>query len=168
MVANILEKPTIRSRVVQRCARTGVVVALVTFAFVRDVSAGAAPAAERDNLSGTWHISRVCVIGCVGTTTLTEVVHPYRGAVFMATGSASMVLNQLTKRKVLVHAATSSSLLTILSTGQLMRGPGVDQGGNTFVATWRCVAASAARRLSATSHPRRVWPEVAPGARVRC
>ena len=168
MIAKFLEKAANRSRLVQRCVRIGVVVALVGFAFVRGVSAGAAPAADRDNLSGTWQVSRVCVSGCVGTTTLTEVVHPYRSAVFMATGSASMVLYRLTKLKVLVHAATSSSLLNIRISGQLMRGPGVDQSGNTFVATWRCVAASAARELSPTSPLQRVRPEVVPRARVRC
>jgi len=128
-----------------RRALVGVVLTLPALGFTPTVLATSSPLTVHDGLSGTWHVSRACVSGCVGTTTLTEVVRPYRGAIFMAAGSASMLLYQIGKQKVLVYAATSSSLLTIRNPGQLMRGPGVGQDGSVFRATWRCVAATEAK-----------------------
>ena len=106
--------------------------------------ATASPVGAADNLSGTWQVSRICVSGCVGTTTLTEMVRPLQGPVFMASGTATMLLYRIGKKKVLVHGATSSSLPTIRTPGTLMRGSGVGQDGSTFSVTWHCIAAAGA------------------------
>jgi hypothetical protein len=110
--------------------------------FASALSAAASPAGAAGTLSGTWQVTRTCVSGCVGTTTLTEMVQPFRGPVFTASGRATMLLYRLGTKKVLVHAAVSSSLLTIRTPGQLMRGSGVSQDGSIFSVTWHCIAAA--------------------------
>jgi hypothetical protein len=155
------------SLILRRSARVAAALALSALTLVC-APANAAPVSQSDNLSGTWQVSRTCVSGCTGTTTLTELVRPYRGAVDMATGSVPMVLYRIGKHKVLVHAATSSSLLSILVPGQLMRGPSVDQMGNTLRSTWRCIAAPAVRGSTRGSLAKGLRPEVAPSSRPIC
>jgi hypothetical protein len=115
------------------------------------ITGATAPIAASNGLSGTWQVSRTCVVGCTGSTTLTETVRPFQGTVFMATGTALMVLYRLGKKRVLVHSATSSSLLSIRAPGQLMRGTGVGQDGSTFTLVWHCTAPPGAEAAT------RVW-----------
>ena len=68
--------------------------------------------------------------------------HSSGANVFAATGSATLVLYRM-GNQVLVHAAAQSSLLTIRVPGQLMSGAGVDEQGNTFKTTWRCLVGAA-------------------------
>jgi hypothetical protein len=144
--------------------------ALVTLAVSAVVPAAAAPGPAAPSLAGTWRVSRTCVSGCVGSTTVTEVVRPYAPHVFMAHGGLTLVLYQV-GNQVLVHGATSSSLLAIRVAGQLMSGSSVGANGRTFTTSWRCVAAptsttstSGARMAGIT----REGPRVVPGARVHC
>src|SRR5437763_3058653 len=113
-----------------RAHRSARAAAFIVLPFIGPIPAATSPPTAADSLSGTWQLSRTCLSGCTGTTTLTETVHPYRGPIFMATGTAPMVLYRIGKRKVLVHAATSSSLLTIRTPGQGMQGKGVSQDGS--------------------------------------
>ena len=144
--------------------------ALVTLAVSAITPAAAAPASAATSLAGTWRVSRTCVSGCTGSTTVTEVVRPYAPHVFMARGGLTLVLYQ-TRNQVLVHGSRSSSLLTIRIAGQLMSGAGVGADGSTFTTSWRCVAAptftaatSGARRAGIT----REGPQFTPRARVHC
>ena len=92
-----------------------------------------------DGLSGTWRVSRVCVAGCVSPGPALKVVHHVRGDVYMTGQPAPQVLYRLGPQ-VLVHGAADSSVLTIQTPGQLMRGAGVGANGSTFTVTWHCVA----------------------------
>ncbi|MBV9280106.1 MAG: hypothetical protein JOZ41_08505 [Chloroflexi bacterium] len=142
--------------------------ALVALTSAHAVSAATASVAAGDDLSGTWQVTRACVSGCTGTTTFTEKVRPYRGTVFTATGGLTMVLYRIGTQKVLVHAAKSSSLLTIRTSGQLMRGPSVDQAGNALTVTWRCVAAPATGGSTSVAPGRGMQPLKVPAGRTIC
>jgi len=103
-------------------------------------------------LTGTWEVTRVCSTGCTGTTILTEHVVPYRRGVFRATGDVSQLLYPISTRKVLTHAATSSSLLTTKVPGETMRGLGVAGDGSTFTVVWQCIGSNpAAKRTRDTN-----------------
>ena len=147
--------------------------ALVTLAVSAMTPAAAAPAPAATSLAGTWRVSRTCVSGCTGSTTVTtvtEVVRPYAPHVFMARGGLTLVLYQ-TRNQVLVHGARSSSLLTIRIAGQLMSGAGVGADGSTFTTSWRCVAAptsTASTSGARTAGSTREGPQVVSGARVHC
>jgi hypothetical protein len=154
--------------VVHHFGRVAAALTLFVIACPVATTAARAPVVLGNDLAGTWQVSRACVSGCVGTTTVTEVVRPYRGTVSMATGGVTMLLYPIAAQMVLVHAAQTSSLLTIRVPGQLMRGPGVDQNGNTFTTTWRCVAAAGPGGVTALSHPDGVRPRIIPGARAIC
>jgi hypothetical protein len=117
-------------------------------------------AAQSDDLLGTWQVTRTCVSGCTGTTTLSEVVRAYNDSVDMATSSVTILLYRITRRKVLTHAAASSSLLTIRVPGQLMDGPAIGQDGSTLRTTWRCVAAPAALSTASSPGSDRLWPHI--------
>jgi hypothetical protein len=158
----------VRSLVARRRVRVGAMLWLIALTCVGTASAGTAPAGASDHLSGTWQVSRTCISGCTGTTKLTEVVQPFGGAVYRATGSATMLLYRIDAQKVLVHAATSSSLLTIRVPGRLMRGPGVAQDGSTFRATWRCIAAPSAQESTPGSLVWDVRPQGVLDARPIC
>ncbi|PZR97594.1 MAG: hypothetical protein DLM70_19040 [Chloroflexi bacterium] len=95
----------------------------------------------RDGISGTWRVTRVCVSGCSGRTTGTEVIAPvqYRANVHLGTGNSSLVLFTIGKRRILVHSATTSTLLNVVVPGVRMRGPSIDTRDNTFVSTWICI-----------------------------
>jgi hypothetical protein len=143
---------------------------LVTLAVSAMAPAAAAPDPVTTSLAGTWRVSRTCVAGCAGSTTVTEVVRPYAPHVFMAHGGLTLVLYQI-RNQVLVHGATSSSLLTIRLPGQLMSGSGVGADGSTFTTSWRCVAAptsTASTSGAGTAGHTREGPQVVPGARVHC
>src|SRR5437868_6500984 len=114
--------------------------AVATLAVFASAPAAAAPGAASASLAGTWRVSRTCVSGCAGSTTVTEVVRPYAPHVFMAHGGLTLVLYQI-GNQVLVHGAASSSLLTIRMPGRLMSGSSVGADGSTFTTSWRCVAA---------------------------
>lgn len=125
-------------------------------------------AAQHDDLLGTWQVTRACLSGCTGTTTLKEVVRPYRGSVDMATGSVTMLLHRLGSGKVLTHAAASSSLLTVRVPGQLMDGPALGQDGSTLRTTWRCTAAPAAPSTASGAGYDRLRPQIAAYLRGIC
>jgi hypothetical protein len=132
--------------------------------------AAAAPGPVTTSLAGTWRVSRTCVSGCAGSTTVTEVVRPYGPHVFMAHGGPTLVLYQI-GNQVLVHGATSSSLLTTRIPGQLMSGSSVGSNGSTFTTSWRCVAAptsTASTSGARTAGSTREGPQVVSGARVHC
>ena len=144
--------------------------ALVALAVSAMAPAAAAPSPATTSLAGTWRVSRTCVAGCVGSTTVTEVVRPYAPHVFMARGGLTLVLYQI-GNQVLVHGATSSSLLTIRIPGQMMNGSTVGANGSTFTTSWRCVAAptsTASPAGSRTAGITQEGPRVAPRARVHC
>jgi hypothetical protein len=144
--------------------------ALVTLAVSAMTPAAAAPAPAATSLAGTWRVSRTCVSGCTGSTTVTEVVRPYAPHVFMARGGLPLVLYQV-GNQVLVHGATSSSLLAIRIPGQLMSGSSVGTNGSTFTTSWRCVAAPTSTTSPAGSRTAGITqegPRVVPGARVHC
>lgn len=129
------------ARSARRTLAAAVVLGLAS-SFIPVLPAATSPLAAGDVLSGTWQIQRTCVTGCTGSTTATERVRPYRGAVFMASGTSTLVLYRIAAKKVLVHDAKSSSLLTIRTPGGLMHGFAVTQSGSTLSVTWRCVAAA--------------------------
>lgn len=104
-----------------------------------------APQTPAPGLAGTWRVTRACVLGCTGTTILTEHVGAYRNGVFLATGSVTQLLYPISARRVLVHAAKSSSFLKIVSPGRRMQGVGVGDDASTFSITWQCIAAPAAQ-----------------------
>ena len=81
--------------------------ALVTLSISTMAPAAAAPGPVTTSLAGTWRVSRTCVSGCAGSTTVTEVVRPYAPHVFLAHGGLTLVLYQLGDQ-VLVHGAASS------------------------------------------------------------
>ena len=144
--------------------------ALVTLAVSTMAPAAAAPGPVTTSLAGTWRVSRTCVSGCAGSTTVTEVVRPYAAHVFMARGGLTLVLYQI-RNQVLVHGAASSSLLTTRIPGRLMSGSSVGANGSTFATSWRCVAAptstastSGARMAGST----REGPQGVSSARVHC
>src|ERR671937_1825306 len=142
--------------------------ALVTLAVSAMAPAAAAPGPVTASLAGTWRVSRTCISGCAGSTTVTEVVRSYAPHVFMAHGRLTLVLYQI-GNQVLVHGAASSSLLTIRIPGRLMSGSSVGADGSTFTASWRCVAAptsTASTPGARTAGITREGPQVAPGARV--
>ena len=144
--------------------------ALITLAVSAMAPAAAAPGPAIPSLYGTWQVSRTCVAGCAGSTTVTEVVRRYAPGVFMAHGGLTLVLYQI-RNQVLVHGATSSSLLTIRIPGQLMSGSSVGAHGSTFTTSWRCVAAptsTASPTGARTAGIAREGPRVLPGARVHC
>src|SRR5918912_3761757 len=103
---------------------------LVTLVVSAMAPAAAAPGPVTTSLAGTWRVSRTCVSGCAGSTTVTEVVRSYAPHVFMAHGGLTLVLYQI-GNQVLVHGATSSSLLAIRIPGQLMSGSSVGANGST-------------------------------------
>src|SRR2546423_14121480 len=143
---------------------------LVTLVVSTMAPAAAAPGPATTSLAGTWRVSRTCVSGCTGSTTVTEVVRSYAPHVFMARGGLSLVLYQV-GNQVLVHGATSSSLLAIRIPGQLMSGSSVGTNGSTFTTSWRCVAAPTSTASPAGARPAgstREGPQVAPRARVHC
>jgi hypothetical protein len=158
----------LRSLIARRHVRAGVMLWLIVLTWVGTASAGTAPAGAGDHLSGTWQVSRTCISGCTGTTKLTEVVQPFGGAAYRATGSVTMLLYRIGTQKVLVHAATSSSLLTIRVPGRLMRGPGVAQDGSTFRATWHCIAALSAQESTPGALVNDVRPQGVLDARGIC
>src|SRR5919201_6180803 len=142
--------------------------ALVTLSISSMVPAAAAPGPVTASLAGTWRVSRTCISGCAGSTTVTEVVRSYAPHVFMAHGRLTLVLYQI-GNQVLVHGAASSSLLTIRIPGRLMSGSSVGADGSTFTASWRCVAAptsTASTSGAPMAGSTREGPQVAPGARV--
>jgi hypothetical protein len=144
--------------------------ALITLAVSAIAPAAAAPGPVTASLAGTWRVSRTCVSGCAGSTTVTEVVRPYAPGVFMAHGGLTLVLYQI-GNQVLVHGATSSSLLTTRIPGRLMSGPSVGADGSTFTTSWRCVAAPTSTASAAdtrTAGISREGPQVVSGARVHC
>ena len=143
---------------------------LVTLAASTTAPAAAAPGPVTTSLAGTWRVSRTCVSGCAGSTTVTEVVRPYAPHVFMAHGGLTRVLYQI-GNQVLVHGAASSSLLTIRIPGRLMSGSSVGSDGSTFTTSWRCVAAptsTASTPGARTAGSTREGPQVVSGARVHC
>ena len=111
-----------------------------------------------DGLSGSWRVTRVCSTGCKGTTSGAETVVKLHSHVFKATGTLSLVLYNLGGQRILVHGSTASTLLTVVKSGQLMRGKGIDGSGDTLRVTWQCVAASPSSRRSAHTAGRRVRP----------
>lgn len=123
----------LRSRIIGALAGVCLLVAL-------SAPVASAPPKATDTISGTWQVTRVCNSGCQGTTVSREVVSPYRNGVFTASGPTAFVLYRIGKRKIVVHSALSSSLLTIHIPGQVMRGPGILQDGSTFTTIWRCIA----------------------------
>ena len=144
--------------------------ALVTLAASTMAPAAAAPGPVTASLAGTWRVSRTCVSGCAGSTTVTEVVRPYAPHVFIAHGGLTLVLYQI-GNQVLVHGAASSSLLTIRIPGRLMSGSSVGADGSTFTTSWRCVAAptsTASTSGARTAGSTREGPQVVSGARVHC
>ena len=144
--------------------------ALVTLAVSAMAPAAAAPGPAITSLAGTWRVSRTCVSGCAGSTTVTEVVRPYAPHVFMARGGLTLVLYQI-RNQVLVHGAASSSLLTIRIPGRLMSGSSVGSDGSTFTTSWRCVAAptsTASTSAARTDGITMAGPQVVSGARVHC
>src|SRR2546423_2421544 len=94
---------------------------LVTLVVSTMAPAAAAPGPATTSLAGTWRVSRTCVSGCAGSTTVTEVVRPYAPHVFMAHGGLTLVLYQIGKQ-VLVHVPAPSSPLTIPMPGRRMSG----------------------------------------------
>lgn len=148
--------------------------AIVTFGAVlvvlaRPGPAHTAPMGIGDGITGTWQVTRSCVSGCVGSTVKMEVVRPfpYQGNVHTATGGATLALYTIGKRKVLVHGAASSTILTIVRLGHRMRGPGIDGHGNTFVSIWRCVSPPA--HFEARNAPQNVAARTLdPVPRVEC
>jgi hypothetical protein len=134
-------------------------------------SASATPAPPGDGLSGTWQVSRFCLNVCVSPKSVLKVVHHWVGAVFVTAGNSPQVLYQLKTPEVLVHGPKDSSVLTIVSRGQLMRGSGVGADGSTFETTWRCIAPAGpaalapARILAGVSFTK---PARAPAARGFC
>ena len=143
---------------------------LVTLAASTTAPAAAAPGPVTTSLAGTWRVSRTCVSGCAGSTTVTEVVRPYAPHVFMARGGLTLMLYQI-RNQVLVHGATSSSLLAIRIPGRLMSGSGVGADGSTFTTSWRCVVAptsTASPSGARTAGSTREGPQVVSGARVHC
>ena len=144
--------------------------ALVTLSISSMAPAAAAPGPVTTSLAGTWRVSRTCLSGCAGSTMVTEVVRPYAPHVFMARGRLTLVLYQI-RNQVLVHGATSSSLLAIRIPGQLMSGSGVGADGSTFTTSWRCVAAptsTASTSAARTDGITMAGPQVVSGARVHC
>jgi hypothetical protein len=101
--------------------------------------AAASPVAANDVLSGTWQVTRTCLTVCVSPPPALKVVRHVRGDVYMTEGLSPQVLYRVGDQ-VLVHGPTDSSLLTITTPRQLMRGVGVAANGSTFRSTWRCVA----------------------------
>jgi hypothetical protein len=155
---------------VRRHLLTFAALCLVTLAASAMAPAAAAPAPGTTSLAGTWRVSRTCVSGCVGSTTVTEVVRPYAPHVFMARGGLPLVLYQV-GNQVLVHGARSSSLLAIRIPGQLMSGSSVGTNGSTFTTAWRCVAAPTSTASPASARTAGITgegPRVVPGARVHC
>jgi hypothetical protein len=116
------------------------------------------------HLLGTWTVTRTCPT-CIPPIVTRETVRLSAGSVFTATGSLPLVLYQMGKR-VLVHGAKSSTLLTIRVPGRLMKGPGVDSTGKTFTSTWRCLLPLPGQATGANAH--RLRPERASNARVIC
>jgi hypothetical protein len=144
--------------------------ALVTLALSAMAPAAAAPGPATTSLAGTWRVSRTCVSGCAGSTTVTEVVRRHAPNIYMARGGLTLVLYQI-GNQVLVHGATSSSLLAIRIPGQLMSGSSVGTNGRTFTTAWRCVAAPTSTASPASARPAGITgegPRVVPGARVHC
>jgi hypothetical protein len=146
--------------------------ALITLAVSTIAPAAAAPGRATPSLAGTWRVSRTCVSGCAGSTTVLEVVRPYAPHVFMARGGLTLVLYQI-GNQVLVHGAKASSLLTIRIPGQLMSGSSVGANGSTLTTAWRCVAAPAPTSTTSASGARMAGitgkgPQGVPGARARC
>jgi hypothetical protein len=143
---------------------------LITLSVSSMASAAAAPDPVTTSLAGTWRVSRTCVSGCAGSTTVTEVVRPYAPHVFMAHGALTLVLYQI-GNQVLVHGAASSSLLTTRIPGRLMSGSSVGADGSTFTTSWRCVAAptsTASTSGARTAGSTREGPQVVSGARAHC
>jgi hypothetical protein len=99
----------------------------------------APPVAANDVLSGTWQVTRTCLTVCVSPPPALKVVRHVRGDVYMTEGLPPQVLYRVGDQ-VLVHGPADSSLLTITTPRQLMRGVGVAANGSTFRSTWRCVA----------------------------
>lgn len=116
------------------------------------------------HLLGTWTVTRTCPT-CYPPTTTRETVRLRAGNVYTATGSFPLVLYQMGKR-VLVHGAKSSTLLTIRVPGRLMKGPGIDNTGKPFTSTWRCLLPLPAQTTRADTN--RVRPESVSSARVIC
>jgi hypothetical protein len=144
--------------------------ALVTLSISSMAPAAAAPGPVTASLAGTWRVSRTCISGCAGSTTVTEVVRSYAPHVFMAHGGLTLVLYQI-GNQVLVHGAASSSLLTIRMPGRLMSGSSVGADGSTFTTSWRCVAAptsTASTSGARTAGSTREGPQVISGARAHC
>src|SRR2546423_15681384 len=94
---------------------------LVTLVVSTMAPAAAAPAPGTTSLSGTWRVSRTCVSGCAGSTTVTEVVRPYAPHVFMARGGLTPGRYQI-GNQALVHRARASPPLTVSIPGQLISG----------------------------------------------
>jgi hypothetical protein len=143
---------------------------LITLSISPVAPATAAPDPVTTSLAGTWRVSRTCLAGCAGSTTVTEVVRPYAPHVFMAHGGLTLELYQI-GNQVLVHGAASSSLLTIRIPGRLMSGSSVGAGGSTFTTSWRCVAAPTSTTSTSgarTAGITREGPQVVSGARVHC
>lgn len=133
-------------------------------------SAAATPAPPGDGLSGTWQVTRFCLNVCVSPPPVLKVVRHWEGAVFVTGGSSPQVLYQL-KTQVLVHGSKDSSVLTILSRGQLMRGSGVGGDGSTFETTWRCIAPAGSLAVAsgaALANVAFTRPAMAPAARGFC
>ena len=115
--------------------------------------ATAVTAARSDGLSGTWKVTRQCVAGCTGSTTFTETVRAAGTNIFQATGHSRFILYRVAPGTILAHSGTSSLLLHVRTTGQLMQGPGIEQSGVQFITTWRCTAQPAyAARARAGLH----------------
>ncbi len=97
--------------------------------------ASAAPGHRPVTFTGTWQVSRTCTAGCSGTTIAIELVSTFSQNVYAVSGSTAMVLYVIGKQ-VLVHAAKSTTLLTIKTPGRLMSGSGIASDGSVFVDTW--------------------------------
>lgn len=127
--------------------------------------ASTAPAAAA--LAGTWQVTQTCATGCYASPALTVIVKPFRARVWRASGGKSFLLYPSGKKRVLVFSAGSSAILTVITPGQLLRGPGVDKDGNTFTSTWTCTKAAMAASTGRLSPAVRDRTDP-PGHRVFC
>ena len=138
--------------------------ALAALAISSTPAVFASAGAPGPGLIGTWQVTRTCATGCIGATVLTEHVAANGNGVFQATGDVSQLLYQISSRKVLTHASTSSSLLTVKVPGQTMRGRGVAADGSTFTVIWQCIGSSAEMQRTTTRH----GPTLRPMGRAIC
>ena len=130
----------------RHAAITALCLLLAIAPFVAPPVRAARSQATHDLLVGTWQVHRTCVTGCSQSVGATVTVtaqghHAYAGA-----GSQQpLELYQISSTQVVVHAKSASSLLTIKTRGQYMRGIGVGKHGETFVTEWHCLTGPTGR-----------------------